>query len=90
MKNTFLFIVGLCMVFQAFSQKNRSDSTRHLSEVEIIGARERIQIERLPDVNGTYLTAGKKNEVIHLSGINANIAERNPRQIFAKIPGIFV
>ncbi|WP_298350865.1 TonB-dependent receptor domain-containing protein [Runella sp.] len=73
-----------------FAQKVKSDTTQHLNEVEVIGTRERIQIERLPDVHGTYLTAGKKNEVIQLSGVNANIAERTPRQIFAKIPGIFV
>ena len=89
-KNISFLLLGLCLGQQAFAQKIKPDSTHHLSEVEIIGARERIQIERLPDVNGTYLTAGKKNEVIHLSGVNANIAERTPRQLFAKIPGIFV
>lgn len=90
MGNSFTFLFFVLSGTLLFAQKPISDTTRHLQEVEIIGARERIQLERLPDVHGTYLTAGKKNEVIQLSGVNANIAERTPRQIFAKIPGIFV
>lgn len=90
MGKIYIFLLLLLSVTVLFAQKPALDTTRHLNEVEIIGARERIQIERLPDVHGTYLTAGKKNEVIQLSGVNANIAERTPRQIFAKIPGVFV
>jgi len=85
---TFLFLILSNELLIA--QKLKSDTTQHLNEVEVIGVKERIQIERLPDVHGTYLTAGKKNEVVQLGGVNANIAERNARQIFAKIPGIFV
>ncbi|GAB4054454.1 TonB-dependent receptor [Spirosoma litoris] len=33
---------------------------------------------------------GKRSEVIRLSEIDANVAEKNPRQIFARIPGVFV
>ena len=90
MKNICLFIALLLLGNTLWAQQTKKDTTRHLNEVEIIGARERIQIERLQDVHGTYLTAGKKNEVIQMGSINANVAERNPRQIFAKIPGIFV
>lgn len=52
MKHIPFLLVGLCFGQQAFSQTTKSDSTRHLNEVEVIGARERIQIERLPDVHG--------------------------------------
>ena len=91
MKNICAFVVLVLLGKNLIAQKAvKSDTTQHLNEVEVVGTRERIQIQRLPDVHGTYLTAGKKNEVIQLSGVNANIAERTPRQIFAKIPGIFV
>ena len=89
-KNICLLGLGLCLSQQVFAQKAKSDTTRNLKEVEVIGMRERIQIERLPDVHQLLIAAGKKSEVIHLLGLNANIAERNPRQLFAKIPGIFV
>ncbi|MEZ4901133.1 MAG: TonB-dependent receptor plug domain-containing protein [Spirosomataceae bacterium] len=86
----YIFIALLFYNKNIIAQQLHYDTTYHLKEIEVVGAKDRIQIERLPDINGTYLTAGKKNEVIQLSGINANVAERNPRQIFAKIPGIFV
>lgn len=89
-KNTSFLLLGLCLGLQAYSQKTKPDTTQNLKEVEVVGLRERIQIERLPDVHQMLIAAGKKSEVIHLLGLNANIAERNPRQLFAKIPGIFV
>lgn len=48
------------------------------------------EVQRLSDVHQTYLTAGKKNEVITVEGMNANMAEKTGRQLFAKIPGVFV
>ncbi len=48
------------------------------------------QIARLPQSQGAYLWAGKKNEVINLQHMDANIAEKTARQIFAKVPGVFV
>lgn len=47
-------------------------------------------VERLPAVSGTRIWSGKKNEVLNVSGMDANIAEKTPRQIFAKVPGAFV
>ena len=61
---------------------------RLLNAVEI--STQRTTIDRLQPVSGTYLWSGKKNEVIHLENMDANIAERTPRQIFAKVPGVFV
>jgi len=59
-----------------------------LNEIKVRA--QRPGIERLPQVSGTYLWSGKKSEVISLENIDANIAEKTPRQIFAKIPGVFV
>ncbi len=59
-----------------------------LNEVKI--RTQRPTIERLPQLSGTYLWSGKKSEVISLENIDANIAEKTPRQIFAKVPGVFV
>ncbi|MBP7478376.1 MAG: TonB-dependent receptor plug domain-containing protein, partial [Chitinophagales bacterium] len=47
-------------------------------------------MQRLDPISGTYIFAGKKNEVISLQHIDANITEKTSRQIFAKVPGIFV
>lgn len=44
----------------------------------------------LPKVQGTYIFSGIKNEVIDLSKKSVSMAEKVGRQIFAKVPGIFV
>jgi len=49
-----------------------------------------LAVTRLPDVVNTYISAGKKNEVIQLERANVNLAEKSGRQLFAKIPGVFV
>ncbi|MBX2889543.1 MAG: TonB-dependent receptor [Saprospiraceae bacterium] len=73
-----------------FSQTSPPDSLdeRQLQAVEI--AVERENIARLPQVQGAYLWSGKKSEVINLENVDANVAEKTPRQIFAKVPGVFV
>ncbi len=63
--------------------------SKQLDEVEVKGIR-LFDLERLPDSRGTNLWAGRKNELINIQSLNANIAEKTGRQIFAKVPGVFV
>lgn len=44
-------------------------------------------MSRLPSVKGTAIYVSKKNEVILLDKMNANLAVNNPRQVFAKVAG---
>ncbi len=44
----------------------------------------------LPEVQGTYLFAGKKSEMIMLQQTSADITNKTGRQVFAKVPGLFV
>lgn len=44
----------------------------------------------LPETQNAWLWAGKKNEVILPQASDVNIAERSARQLFAKVPGVFV
>lgn len=44
----------------------------------------------LPEVQETYLFAGKKSEVISLSQTDADLSSKIARQVFAKVPGLFV
>jgi Fe(3+) dicitrate transport protein len=60
-----------------------------LDEIVIRGQNE-IDVDRLPDIDGTRIWSGKKNEVITVKNLDANIAEKTARQIFAKVPGVFV
>jgi Fe(3+) dicitrate transport protein len=45
-------------------------------------------ITRLHAIEGTNIYSGKKNEVIVMEDVNANLATNNSRQIFAKVPGL--
>ncbi|MBL7810704.1 MAG: TonB-dependent receptor [Bacteroidetes bacterium] len=47
-------------------------------------------IRRQEPINGTYIYSGKKNEIIDLTQKELGLAEKYGRQIFAKIPGVFV
>lgn len=85
-----LLILTSCIFFPGYTQfETDSLETRELQEVTIRSVRV-LNIERLPPVEGTRIWAGKKNEVISLQSLDANIAEKNARQIFAKVPGVFV
>lgn len=42
---------------------------------------------RMPTVHGTQLLAGKKNSVVKMDKIHANLAVNNPRQVFSKVAG---
>lgn len=90
MKRTLL--VGFSLWFfgaNAFAQ-TAQDSLSPVLLKEIRVRAQRSNIDRLPPVSNAYLWSGKKNEVISVENLDANIAERTPRQIFAKVPGVFV
>ncbi len=60
-----------------------------LGEIEIKAKEENIfSIDRLNQVEGTTINAGKKNDVIVMEKINANLSTNNSRQIFAKVAGL--
>ncbi|WP_310588839.1 TonB-dependent receptor plug domain-containing protein [Dyadobacter alkalitolerans] len=96
-KSTLITLGVLSGIFKgaAFAQENQNkkldaDKVLDLNEVTIEERKNIIYTERLPDVQNTYIHAGKKSEVIQLGGVNGNITEKTGRQIFARIPGVFV
>ncbi|QNE42238.1 TonB-dependent receptor (plasmid) [Hymenobacter sp. NBH84] len=64
------------------------DTTRHqnLSEVTVTGAATHFAAP----VDGTTLTAGRRNELIKPRDVNANLTQNNVRQVLARIPGLMV
>lgn len=50
--------------------------------------RELFGIRRMQDVEGTAIYAGKKNEVVVMDLLTANIPSNNPRQIYAQVAGL--
>jgi Fe(3+) dicitrate transport protein len=68
----------------------QEDSSRLITAVNITELAVRKSVERLPEVQGTYIFSGKKTEVLNIQGSNSNLADKIARQVFAQIPGIFV
>lgn len=86
-----LFLVGACVQdFFAFSAESDTIPPIQLSGVEISTVRVILPVHRMPNVHGTILVAGKKNEVIELSKSNVDLASVNQRQIFARVPGLMI
>jgi Fe(3+) dicitrate transport protein len=61
-----------------------------LNEFRLSASRGILGQDHLPEVDEFRINAGKKNEVIRISELNANLAMNNSRQIFAKTPGITI
>ena len=57
-----------------------------LSEVTVTGAAPHFTAP----VDGTTITAGRRNELIKPREVNANLVQNNMRQVMARIPGLMV
>jgi Fe(3+) dicitrate transport protein len=84
-KNTFI-IVTLFVLFSNILLAQ--DTTQVLDLLQIIARRP--TPERLTEVENVTLFTAKKNELLRLSTLNANLASNNTRQIFARVPGISI
>ncbi len=66
------------------------EATVELGEFSISASRGIQGQGHLPEVDDYRINAGKKNEIIRIGELNANLAMNNSRQIFAKTPGISI
>lgn len=91
MKRVLLSIASWTIFYISSTAQAQKDTTKpkELKEVTI-KAWMRRDINRLPDEQNGFLNSGKKSEVVTIGATNANIAIKTGRQLFAKIPGVFV
>lgn len=91
MNRLFLIVTTVLITTSAFGQSS-SDTTKtyQLSPIKIESDRIPQDIKRLDPIQGTYIYSGKKTEVIDLKQKLVAVTEKYGRQIFAKIPGMFV
>jgi len=77
--NLFTFII-----FAQVSIAQQIDTSKviTLNEVQIVEKNTINEIERLPAIQGTIIYSGKKNEVIKVDLLDADLSTNNPRQIF--------
>lgn len=88
-KNLLLIMMASCCLPAFGQQVADSANAARLKEV-IIKSWMRRDVGPLPDEQNGFLNSGKKTETINVGSTNANIAIKTGRQLFAKIPGVFV
>lgn len=64
-------------------------NANELQEVQVYGTKIE-RVEQIDPEKTSILIGGKKNELLSMAAIDADISQKNARQIFAKIPGVFV
>jgi Fe(3+) dicitrate transport protein len=62
----------------------------YLPDVNVVGTARNHNTIHLPEIVGTHIYAGKKNNLILLKNFNAIVVNNSMRQIMAKVPGIHV
>ncbi|MEP7323194.1 MAG: TonB-dependent receptor [Saprospiraceae bacterium] len=88
-----LFIVSIFIIFTIpviGQDLVDTSNAKTLPAITILGVQIKQDISRLEPVKSTYIYSGKKTEVLELADKNAALTEKYGRQIFAKVPGIFV
>ncbi len=86
---TILFFIFYFLPSQAQSVLD-TIKTEYIPAIQIIATKKEGDIQRLKPLEGSYLMSGKKNEVLIVSQKNIAFAEKYGRQIFSKVPGLFV
>ena len=82
-------ILGGLLPFSAQAQWPAADTARRvltLDEVSVTGA----ALHFAAPIDGTTLTAGRRNELIRPRDVDANLAQNNARQVLARVPGLMV
>ncbi|HQT23277.1 MAG: TonB-dependent receptor [Sphingobacteriales bacterium 17-39-43] len=87
-----LLVFGLFLTISTAFGQAKSDTIKSkiLDPITVQGILERNGLSRLEPIVGTYIFTGKKNEVISVTQMDANLTDKTGRQIFAKVPGVFV
>lgn len=85
-------LLPILLLFGSISGFAQSDSAKQktLDSVTITGYMNQISQHTLPAIQGTYVFGGKKTEVINLNYATASVSDKTARQVFGKVPGIFV
>lgn len=62
----------------------------YVKDITIVGQHSRQDVHQLPEIVGTAIMAGKKNSLLVMDNINANVVTNTMRQVMAKVPGVHV
>ena len=90
MKTIKKLISGLLFLFPCIKALTQDSTGKLLDSIILSVIAKQNTVRPLAPVQGTFLFAGKKTEQIDLSQTPADISNKTARQVFARVPGIFV
>jgi Fe(3+) dicitrate transport protein len=94
MKNLITLKIAIALFllfsFTIYGQSIDSSKMVNLEEINIYTKPAKNEIVRLPEIQNGIIYSGKKNEVIKLGNIDADLSINNSRQVFGKVPGLTV
>lgn len=95
MKSGVIFLLLLNYCINPFAQqpglyKDSVIKSKSLDSITLYSYLNQNIIKQLPSELGTYIFSGKKTEVINLAQVPVDIINKTGRQVFAKVPGVFV
>ncbi len=85
----FSILLGTTLCGTAQEKAKPSNDTIQILKAVVVVAKQQSP-ERMPETKDNILFSGKKNEVLKLAKLNANLTNNNAREIFARIPGVTV
>ena len=88
MRYSLLLLFSFFLLNVLSAQKKDSVSVMNLAPISVESRR--IATERLRDVEGVSIYAGKKNEVINIANLDANVVSNNSRQVFSRVAGVSI
>ncbi len=88
----FIFAIQLTQAQVIFNtyEKKKLDSTQILPEVSFVGKNSKREVQKLPELVGTDIFAGKKNALVMMNNVQGNYVSNQMRQVLAKVPGIHI
>lgn len=85
----FIIIAGIPLKGLAYDTQDTGKPV-YLPDVNVFGTNRNHNTIHLPEIVGTNIYAGKKNNLILMKNLNAIVVNNNMRQIMAKVPGIHI
>lgn len=92
-----IFLLVFLNAFQNLSaqkansnQDSSLDRVKNLEDITVIGKNNKSDYQKMPEIVGTSIYAGKKSALILVDKVQGNIANNTMRQILSKVAGIHI
>ena len=91
---TFLFVIYSFLFSFGQDRQTKEDSMfnsiRSLSDITVVGINSKSDMQGMPEVVGTSIYAGIKNNLIIMKNVQGNVSNNTMRQILSKVAGIHI